>query len=91
VFFHVDDQATGRQRQFKCEALSKRKAAVEASDVKAQPRKQFIPTSPDDFRDFILRDYWPAQRNHLTPSALEREEGTLNKHLGPYLPGHSAP
>lgn len=59
-WFHVDDPATGRQRQFKCEGISKRKAAMEASEFKAQLRKQFVPASPEDFNDFILRDYWPS-------------------------------
>lgn len=86
-WFHVDDPATGRQRQVKAKQALKRQAELEASEYKSQLKRQFVPVAPDDFGEFIHRDYWPSQQNHLTPRALERERGILDKHLGPHFAG----
>ena len=45
------------------------------------------PPSPADLNEFIMNQYWPAQKAHLTPRAMEREQGILNLHLGPYFAG----
>src|SRR5438132_1578691 len=41
----------------------------------------------DDLNNFIETDYWPSQKNHLTPKGAERGRGILNKHLGPDFSG----
>lgn len=86
-WFHVADPATGRQLQVKAKQRLKRKAELEAAEYKSQLRKQFVPISSDDFGEFIHKHFWPGQMNHLTPKAMIRERGILDKHLGPHFAG----
>jgi len=86
-WFHYDDPETTRQCQRKCENKRKRAAELEAAQFKGELARQFVPISSDDFCDFVRRDYWPSQQNHLTQRALQREQGILDNHLGPYFTG----
>ena len=86
-WFHVDDPATGRQRQVKSSKARRADAEAEAAAYKAELKRRFRPKGPDDFWQFIHHDYWPSQLNHLTLRAMQRELGILEKHLGPFFDG----
>jgi integrase len=86
-WFHCYDPITGKQRQVKCKAEGKRAAELESHQFKAELKKKSAPPSEDDFLTFVFHDYWPGQKNHLTPKGLDREAGILRKHLGPFFHG----
>ena len=86
-WFHYYHPEHGRQCEAKCKSEGKRAANLEAAQLKSELARQFVPVATDDFEAFIRRDYWPSQRNHLTPKGLEREQGIFDKHLGPFFRG----
>jgi integrase len=47
-----------------------------------------LPPSPSDLNEFVMNQYWPAQKAHLTQEGMAREQSILNLHLGPYFAGN---
>lgn len=80
-WFSYRDQAN-RQHQ-KYGGKTKRAACVAERELISAVQ----PPSPADLNEFIMNQYWPGQKAHLSPRGLEREQGILNLHLGPYFAG----